>query len=96
MTGPATDTGSTGSALQARELRDLALVERGARDVLRHCEYLRRNGAGDETRFGLIASIAWGCWRAAARADRRAAVERGWYRLKWRLPRGYDQGGPSR
>jgi hypothetical protein len=71
------------------ELRDLAMVEKHAREVLRQCEFLRENGGCDLIRFGLIAEEAWAAWWAAAKADRRAAKAHDWYALTWRLPRGY-------
>ena len=74
------------------ESRDLAKVEEAAKDVLRQCEYLRRNGPADTIRFGLIAVYAWRAWRAAARADRRDAKAKGYSVIGWRLPVGYDRG----
>ena len=73
------------------ELRDLALAEKYAKETLRQCDFLRRNGATDTIRFGLIANYAWRSWRAAARADRRDAKAKGHYMLLWRVPEGYGR-----
>lgn len=80
-----------GAAFTRAELRDLATIERQAREVLRQCRFLQRNGRGDLIRFGLIADEAWWAWRAAARADRRAAKVNDWHGYSWRLPRGYGR-----
>lgn len=79
--------------LARQDIRDLTGIESAAHDVLRQCEFLRRNGGGDEIRFGLIADYAWKTWRIAARADRRWAKAKGWMVLRWHLPRGYGSAG---
>lgn len=71
------------------DLRDLARVETFARETLRQCEFLRRNGDGDEIRWGFIADDLFKAWKIAARADRRAAKKQGWATWRWRIPRGY-------
>jgi len=86
---PRTTPGSP-SLFDAASLRDLRKIEEKASEVLRQCEYLRRNGPSDEIRFGLIAQEAWSAWRAAARADRRNAKRNGWHIWRWRLPVGYE------
>lgn len=77
--------------------RDVAAVERHARELLRHCELLRardlqHRNPRERARLGVIALEAWRAWRAAARADRRYVRDSGRdWQIKWRLPRGYDR-----
>lgn len=77
------------ATLSGTDLRSLAEIERNARDVLTQCGHLRRNGEGDEIRFGLIATKAFTAWKAAVRADNRAAKRSGWEVFKWWIPRGW-------
>jgi len=72
------------------DLRSLATIERHAQMVLTQCGYLRRNGAGDEIRFGLIAGAAFDTWKTAVRADNRYARKAGWALLKWWIPKGWS------
>ncbi len=51
--------------------RDLTVLERQAFEVLQQCAHLRRNGAGDEIRFGFIENGAYDMFMLARRAFRR-------------------------
>ena len=42
------------SLFDAASFRDLRKIEEKASEVLRQCEYLRRNGPSDELRFGML------------------------------------------
>lgn len=81
----------SGTALRFADAdrRDLAAVEKSARDVLRQVAFLRANGPTDAIRWGMIAGHAFDAWRVAARADRRHARKNGWRLFRWWIPRGY-------
>jgi hypothetical protein len=85
----AESTKGVNTLFEGADKRDLASAERYAKELLTQIGYLRKNGPGDEIRWGLIAENAWLAWRVAAKADRRHAKRNGWFEFRWRLPKGY-------
>jgi hypothetical protein len=64
--------------LESLDKRSLTLIEKHAREVMMQCAHLRRNGAGDEIRFGLIFVAAYDCVTEARRAFRRRRASGAW------------------
>jgi hypothetical protein len=57
--------------LAARDKADLTRIETLAKEILQQVEYLRRNGHGDEIRFGFIELRGYDIFQLSRRGLRR-------------------------
>lgn len=64
--------------LNPLDKRSLTAIENRAKEILRQCEHLRRNAAGDEQRFGWIHVLALRATGEALRAYKRYGRDQGW------------------